>query len=256
MAAATRVLLDRLRDAEAAAQLAQRAGSADASLAVARYCERAGKPQLGVEQYCLAGDRAAAFALAKRAGCVPQLAAWARQARDGGAALMAAEFFEAQGQLAAAAELCAVAGKHERAVRLHLQASGVGQRGWRRPSLGAPCEGQWRGEGDSASWHACKITCVFCFKIRPAGGQRRAGSRHPAGRRLQGPRRRGGRAGAPPGKRSFGALLGAASGGGCMWGQRQAASRVGNHCLPPTPLLPAGRGCAGRRPARPAPGSG
>lgn len=119
---AVRVLLERMHNAEAAAELAQRAGSAEAALAVACACERSGKHQLAIEQYCLGGDLTAAFALARYAGLVPAFAAWARAARDGPAALMAAEHYESQGQLAAAAELCALAGKAEHAARLYLQA--------------------------------------------------------------------------------------------------------------------------------------
>lgn len=123
-AAAVRVLLQRHGDAESAADLAQRTGSAEASLAVARFCELGGKNQLAVLQYCLGGDLAAAFALAQRTGCVPALADWARQANNSEAALLAAGHFEAAGQLAAAAELCVHAGKHERAAQLYVQAGG------------------------------------------------------------------------------------------------------------------------------------
>lgn len=108
--------------------MAARTRNAEAAAAVARHCEHGGPglQQLAVEQYCLAGDRTAAFALAKRAGLVPAFAAWARQARDAEAAQLAAEHLEAQGQLAAAAELCAVAGRPERAARLYLRAGGDG----------------------------------------------------------------------------------------------------------------------------------
>lgn len=121
VAAAVRVLLERLRDAEAAAELAKRAGSKEASLAVAHHCEQAGLSQLAMEQYLLAGESSLAFWLAKRAGAVPAFAAWARQAGDAAAALLAAEDFEAQGSLAVAAELCALAGQAERATRLYIQ---------------------------------------------------------------------------------------------------------------------------------------
>lgn len=126
--AAARVFLQRLHDAKAAADLAARTRSAEAALAVARHCEHGGPAlqQLAVEQYCLAGERSAAFALAKRGGLVPAFAAWARQERDGEAAQLAAEHLEAQGQLAAAAELCALAGRPERAARLYLHAGGDG----------------------------------------------------------------------------------------------------------------------------------
>lgn len=123
-ATAVRVLLERLHDAEGAAELAMRAGSAEASLAVARACERAGRHQLAVEQYCAASDCAAAFGLASRTGLMPAFAAWALAARDVPAALLAAGHFEAAGQLAAAGELCALAGKHERAASLYIQAGG------------------------------------------------------------------------------------------------------------------------------------
>lgn len=125
-----RVLLERLRDAEAAAELAKRAGSPEASQAVACHCERAGLPQLAMEHYCLAGDRQAGFLLAKRAGCMPAFAAWARQAGDPAAALLAAEHYEAQGTLAVAGELCALAGQAERAARLYIQV------GWGRRQMG------------------------------------------------------------------------------------------------------------------------
>ncbi len=125
MAAAVRVLLERLQDAEAAAELAKRAGSQEASLAVACHCEQAGLPQLAMEQYWLAGDSRTAFLLAKRTDAVPAFAALARQAGDAGAALLAAEFFEAQGSLAVAAELCALAGQAERAARLYIQVGRV-----------------------------------------------------------------------------------------------------------------------------------
>ena len=119
--AAVRVLLQRLGDAEAAAELAARAGHAEASLAVARFCELAGRHPLAVEQYCLGGDCAAGFALAQRAGCVPVMAAWARRAGSADAALLAAGHLEAAGEAATAGELCALAGQHERAVRLFIQ---------------------------------------------------------------------------------------------------------------------------------------
>ncbi|KAL4434272.1 hypothetical protein ABPG75_000713 [Micractinium tetrahymenae] len=122
--AAVRVLLQRLGDAEAAADLAACAGSADASLAVARFCELAGKHQLAVEQYCFGGDCTAAFVLAQRAACVPVLAAWARRAGSAEAAQLVAGHYEAAGELAAAGELCALAGQTERAVRLYVQAGG------------------------------------------------------------------------------------------------------------------------------------
>ena len=118
------MLLERLRDAEAAAELAQRSGSAAASQVVARHAERSGKAQLAMEHYCLAGECQAAFLLAKRAGCMEAFAARARQERDAPAALLAAEHFEAQGALAVAGELCAIAGRHERAARLYIQAGG------------------------------------------------------------------------------------------------------------------------------------
>lgn len=121
MTAAVRVLLERLRDAEAAAELAKRAGSKEASLAVAQHCEQAGLPQLAMEQYWLAGESRLAFWLAKKSDAVPAFAAWARQAGDAAAALLAAEHFEAQGFLTVAAELCAQAGQAERAARLYIQ---------------------------------------------------------------------------------------------------------------------------------------
>lgn len=135
VAAAVRVLLERLRDAEAAAELAKRAGSKEASLAVAHHCEQAGLSQLAMEQYLLAGESSLAFWIAKKAGAVPAFAAWARQTGDAAAALLAAEYFEAQGSLGVAAELCALAGQAERAARLYIQV-GVQRAGeklsWRR----------------------------------------------------------------------------------------------------------------------------
>lgn len=123
VAAAVRVLLQRQGDVEAAAELATRAGSAEASLAVARFCELAGRHQLAVEQYCLGGDCPAAFAMAQRAACVPVLAAWARRAGSAEAALLAAGHYEAAGEAATAGELCALAGHAERAVWLYIQVS-------------------------------------------------------------------------------------------------------------------------------------
>ena len=119
--AAIRVYLDRLRDAESAAELAQRMGSSQGCLTVARYCERAGKHQLALEQYCCGGSIDAAFLLAQRADCMPAFASWARGAGSAEAALLAAGHYKAQGQLALAGELCALAGKHERAARLYIQ---------------------------------------------------------------------------------------------------------------------------------------
>ena len=107
--------------------MAARTGSAEASLAVARFCELGGKTEMAIEQYCAAGDCAAAFALARHAACVPALAAWARRTGSAVAAALAAGHFEAAGQLAEAAELCALAGQPERAARLYIQASNQGR---------------------------------------------------------------------------------------------------------------------------------
>ena len=123
--AAIRVYLERLRDAESAAELAQRAGSLQGCLTVARYCERAGKHQLALEQYCCGGSIDAAFLLAQRVNCLPAFANWARGTGNVEVALLAAGHYEAQGQLALAGELCALAGKHERAARLYIQVGSV-----------------------------------------------------------------------------------------------------------------------------------
>lgn len=144
-----RVLLERLRDAETAAELAKRAGSKEASLAVAQHCEHAGLPQLAMEQYWLAGESRLAFWLAKKCDAVPAFAAWARQAGDAAAALLAAEHFEAQGSLAVAAELCAQAGQAERAARLYIQVGCSKSEGFcLMPGVGALSVG---GTGPSSS---------------------------------------------------------------------------------------------------------
>ncbi|EFN57870.1 hypothetical protein CHLNCDRAFT_143342, partial [Chlorella variabilis] len=121
--AAVRVLLERLEDADSAAQLAQRAHSAEASLAVARHCERSGRLELAMELYCTGGNCTAAFLLAQRNGCMAAFADWARRHASAEAAQLAATHYEVDKQLALAAELSALAGKHEHAARLFIQAS-------------------------------------------------------------------------------------------------------------------------------------
>jgi hypothetical protein len=116
------VLLERLEDPEAAAELARQAGSTDSRLAVARFCERSGQLELAMQQYCLAGNCPAAFLVAQRNACMAAFANLARQQRSVEAAELASTHYELDRQLAVAGELAVLAGKHVHAARLFLQA--------------------------------------------------------------------------------------------------------------------------------------
>lgn len=123
VAAAVRVLLDRLDDAEAAAALADTHGGAEPRLAVARHFERAGRLEEAMRLYCLAGACPAAFLVAQRNACVPAFAELVRAGGWAEAAELAATHYELAGQLAEAGDMAALAGQTERAARLLLQAS-------------------------------------------------------------------------------------------------------------------------------------
>ena len=132
--AAARVYLERLGDAEAAADVAQRCQLAAAHLAVARFCEQhPAKQAMAVQAYCAGGDVAAAGRLAQRTGCMPALVEWARRSGGRGsspeAALLASQFLEAQGRCAEAGKLCALAGLSERAAALYIQVWKKGEMG-------------------------------------------------------------------------------------------------------------------------------